>query len=265
MIDKFTLMAGTDFFFPPFMTMISQPSLKDISYLGEMNFFSAVSMFSGANKESVVAAMLENVPDEEKQKMEVQFNYTIANDLEAFYKLANGPSEIILNSFMTLIFPSLLESKWVKVGQTKKIWQLTFKGNKEEKKSYQMNLEIYEQLREVVKDLFTYETEESKENQLRPAGEMAQKIADKIKAAQDRRAKIYGDTAKKQDDSPLSTMMSMLVTIDKIPITEVLKMTFVQLLVQLNRSQLFDSYQTQIQLGAFAGIDGDLVDWQKPL
>lgn len=64
---------------------------------------------------------------------------------------------------------------------------------------------------------------------------MAQKIADKMAAAAERRAKIYGkNKAKKDEESVIGTMASILATSDGIPITEVLKLTFPQVLIQLN-------------------------------
>lgn len=264
-IEKLSLLAGTDIYIPIFDTILKQPKIKDIALLGEQEMFQVATIFEAADRERIIKIKLEDYPEEERQKIEVQLNYTIATDYDAFIQLLDNRLEILTNSFMALLFPALVDAKWIRISDTRKIWQLSFNEERDSSpRVYQVSPEMFSELKEIVNQLFFYKTEEDKDNEIKPAGAMAQSIADKIAKAKAKRAKMYGKS-ENEDDSVLSTMVSVLAIGGGIPLLEVLNMTFVQVIIQLNRSQLFESYRTQIQLGAFVGIDGDIVDWRKPL
>ena len=61
-------------------------------------------------------------------------------------------------------------------------------------------------------------------------------------------------------------MVSIVSTSDGIVLTEVLKLTFPQLLIQLDRTQRLRQFTTQITLGAFGGLEADdIIDWRNPV
>lgn len=269
-MDILTKVAGTDFYFIPFATLIHQPTIKEIALLGERTLFDALAIFAGSSPDYFKKQVLKGIPEEERGATEVELNYTITSELDVFYKYCLGTQEKrVIESFLFLIFESLRGVKFIPIGETKMLLQLSFIDilSKEENKinTITLDAENFSELKETVSDMFTYQSEEDQEAELNPAGEMAQKIADKMAAAAERRAKIYGkNKAKKDEESVIGTMASILATSDGIPITEVLKLTFPQVLIQLNRTQMFQQYRTQITLGAFGGLEADdVVNWQQ--
>lgn len=269
-MDTLTKVAGIDFYFTPFSTMIHQPSIKEIALLGEQNFFDALSILEGSSSDFFIKQILKTTPSEEIGAIQAELNYTITSDLDVFYRYCLGKREQqIMKSFFYLIFESLRNINFVQIGNTKMLIQFSFHDcfSKEADQIQTITLDNkgFDELKDTISDMFSYETIENKEAKLNPAGEMAKKIAEKMAAAAERRAKIYGHNNKSKDtESIISTMVSILATSDGILLTEILKLTFPQVLIQLNRTQLLQQYHTQITLGAFGGLDAnDLANWQE--
>lgn len=265
-MDLLSKLAGTKIYLPTLGTIASQPTIREIAMLGEQTFFDALAIFSASTPEVYKAQILKSIPEEEKAKVEAELNYSIQSGLDVFSKYCLARREqLSVESYLYLILADLRTVKWVKLSPTKITIQLIFALG-EEKKVITLNEAIFDELQDFVKESTSYQTQEDAEKALKPAGKLAQAIADKMAAAALRREKIYGKKKSQEGESSIGTMCSILATSDGIPITEVLKLTFLQVLIQLNRTQLFQQYRTQMTLSAFAGIDADdIINWQSSL
>lgn len=284
---------GVDFFFGPLETFVHQPNISEISTIGEGLFFRAIELFSGSEKDFFIKKRLESVEEEERGALEAELGFIIQDDLDVFCQYAMDElNQRIVETLFVLIFPSFRGMNWEKVNDTKMFISAKFQidltneekidiinknsGLGEEElrilisnksiKVYHFSPTLFLEIKELINFLFSYESSEEKDNEIKPLGAMAERIAEKMRKAAERRNRIYGNNEEKGPDSIISTMVSVLATSDKMSINEVLKLTFPQVLIQLSRTQLLRQYETQITLGAFGGLDADdIADWQKPV
>lgn len=284
-------MTGVDFFFPPFETMVKQPNIKDISLIGEAVFFKGIDIFSASDKSFYIKRKIESAPEEERGSLQAELDFTIQDDLSAFTALILDEeiNSLIIETLMFLIFPNFRAMRWDKIGPSRMLISIKFKVdlNKEEIdlikaehpenymsviearsfKTFQFDGENFEQLKNLISFLFSYKTEAEKESEPAGMGAMATKIAEQIRLAQEKRDKMYGrNSSEKAPESIISSMVSIVSTSDGIVLTEVLKLTFPQLLIQLDRTQRLRQFTTQITLGAFGGLEADdIIDWRNPV
>lgn len=293
-MDLLQKMSGVDVYFPAFDTFVHQPTITEISMIGEEVFFRGVEIFAASNKEAFTVQKIKEVPEESRAEMQAQLDFVVQTDMDVFYQICSEQRyQLIVNALLYMVFPSIRDIKWIQLPPAKVILQLAFDHKLSEgelveisqkmspgasereikellesksKKVFQLNEERFDELKELIVFLFTYKTNGDKESELKPIGDLAKRIAEKMEKAQEKKNAIYGHNQKNKAESIISTMVSMLSTSDGIPLSEVLKLTLPQLLIQLNRTQLLHQYQTQITLGAFGGLDADdIVDWQKPV
>lgn len=264
-MDFLTQISGVDVFIPEFGVMGSQPKIIDIAKFGEDNFFNSLSIFAGSDPEFYKERVLSQAPEEEKAPLKIELDYSITSSYVVFSRYCkNKMEQLLVESLLYLLFPSLRKVNWISLSETKIITQLTFEGVGNENNIITLDEKNFEALKTFVKDCSSFESEGDANAGPRPAGEMAQAIADKMAEAAKRRERIYGKKDVKKQDSMIGNLVSILATSDGISVNEVLNMTFIQVLIQLKRTQLFQQYRTQITLGAFGGLDADdIADWQE--
>jgi len=266
-MDFLTKISGVPVFLPDFNVMGQQPKIQEIARFGEKNFFSALSIFAGSDPDFYKEKVLESAPEEEKGMLRVELDYSITSSFTVFSRYCQKQMErLLVESLLYLFFPTLRKVAWVPITETKIMTQLSFATDENELRIITLDEKNFDSLKDFIKDCTSFESEDQQEAGIKPAGKLAQAIADKMADAAERRARIYGTNSSKKEESLIGTMCSILATADGIPVTEVLNMTFLQVLIQVNRTQLFQQYRTQITLGAFGGLDADdVVNWQKVL
>ena len=263
-MDKLQRLAGVDVPIPELKVSFHQPTLKEIALVGEDNFFRAVQLFKSCDPEKFREIMINGLEGEElvKQEHVIRTNYTTPWSIFRFQVGSDIIVESSLKMFLLLAFPRLVN---ITLLQQPSIIQLSFKED-EKTRVEMLNENNFEALQRTVNFLFDTETEDDKKSGLNPIGEQAERIAEKIRLAQEKRNQSSDNGVDSANTSVIGTMASILASSDGISLQEVLDLTFPQLIIQMNRTTLLRSYSTQITLGAFGGLDvDDIVEWQKNL
>lgn len=286
-MDTLKKITGSNFYFPPLLTFVEQPKIKDIATLGENFFFRGQEFFKVSDREFFIKESIKKIEDPlEKKKKEEELSFSFQSDLDVFnFITKDRSSQLIVESLLVLIFPSFRGCNWQEISPTRIVFNiklqqdelaiqeyLTEDMSKEEEekirskysiKNFIVDNEIFKGLKELIDYLFSYETEEGKDSKLKPLGTMAEKIAEKMEKAKQKRARLYGEEKRDKDTSVIGSMVSILSTASRIAISEINEMTFPQLVIQFDRAKKLISYQTQISLGAFGGLDADsIINWE---
>lgn len=263
-MDKLQKLAGVDVPIPEMQVSFHQPTLKEIALVGEDNFFRAVQTFKACDPTKFREIMINGLEGEELavQEQTLRMNYQTPWSIFNFQLENDSSIEMSFKMFLVLAFPTMTNVSFIR---NPNIIQLTFNEN-EKVRVVILQENNFKFLHEVILFLFDTETEDDKKSGLNPIGEQAERIAEKIRIAQEKRNPSGKDANNPENTSIIGTMASILSSSDGISLKEVLDLTFPQLIIQMNRTTLLRSYSTQITLGAFGGLDvDDIVEWQKNL
>lgn len=194
-----------------------------------------------------------NVPAEEVAA--VRNDLMFKDELQLVLETVSSDPELFsdFHAFFYLVFPNLQKI----MVEESRFLMLTFNGSQTFLKE-----STFLEIRNVVKKVFGLE--ESNESEFNPANEAAAKIAKKLEDRHRRLAAERGDNDK--EASMLLTSASMISTANSISIREVFNYTLLQLYIQVERIDNLKTYESQITLGAFAGLkDVELADWRKQI
>lgn len=223
-INELTLLSGTDIPFPQGRLVIHVPSIKEIAFMGQVNFFSGCELFIFTKDKlrkqdrinlinysdfDIIIAMLEDKTDETKQ------------------------SRMNAMSLLTLLFPDRL----TRIKEHRLIFE---KDNQVQGFLDSTNLEPFQ---DILKKVFLLSN--SKVNtDYRPAGDLAQKIADKMKAG---RKKVSSQKKDQSFKSSFARQVSILSVGEHKDMNELMGYTIYQLKDQYQRFLLKQNYDLFIE------------------
>lgn len=252
MVDALKLLAGTPLPVPQLGLEIHQPKLKEIALLGEKELYQTYSLLTLTKEKylKMVEAKSEgNVEMLESVKNKLMF----MNDFQLILETALQDSSLHSNlmGFLYIVFP---KAKKITVELNFLIISWLDPDSKE---TLITDIE-FQHLSPIFDKMFN--TGNTEKEEFNPINDKAAEIAAKIEARRKRLAREKGE--EKVEKSALATGISVLATADGIPLDVILNYTIPQLYYQLERSRKYSEYQTQITLGAFAGLkDVEIADW----
>ena len=242
MIDELLLLSGNDIPFPQAQLIIRQPRLKEIAYITEQRFWFGCEILKFSK---------ENLTTQDKVDLSNMSNFNIImmiiqeKNLQAYQAKLNGLS------LLALLFPTkeiLLEKGAIQLrdNQTGEVNEI--------------NEDNFEAFKEIIITMFCLTNKENK--QYNPSGQLAQKIADKIKKGRQKKAKLAPDSK----IAILSRYVSILAVGEKKNINDLMNYTIYQLMDEFNRFELklrYDSWQ-RFKAAGCSGMD-DPEDWLKDI
>ena len=242
MIDELLLLSGNDLPFIQARLVIHQPKLKQIAYITEQKFWTACQLLKFDK---------EILPDQDRIKLLNMSNFNIIMMMMQGKDLQSKQAKINVLSLLALLFPTN------QIKLDKKTIQLRDYETKEVKEINQTNFNAF---REILINMFCLTNTENK--QYNPSGDLAKKIADKIKKGQMQRAKLAPDTK----INVLSRYPSILAVGQKKNLSDLMNYTVYQLMDEFNRFQLKTQYDIWLKykVGGFSGME-DPQDWLKDI
>lgn len=219
------LITGIDIPFPEGQLIIHQPSLTDISRIGEKEFFTGIQLLC-FNKSMLAQdeLVLSNQSD-------FQIFMTVMSSQEA----QKQKNDVI--NVLSLVFPN------AKVMFTPRSLMI---GDK------MIDENNFGQLQTILKDVFCLKNQLSQSGGYNPADKRAKEIADKLAAAREKIAKQKGD----DEGSVISMYVSIVAVGLQLPISEVSSYTLYQLFDQIERFGLWTAWDIDIK-GRLAGATSD--------
>ena len=221
--------------------MIHQPSLKEIAYLGEEVFFTGCE-FLNFSKDMLT--------EEDKSHLESYSNFDILMSIMKEKNATVQKNKLCIEMVLSLIFPTYqieIKSEYISlVGQ--------------DEVEHQINNDNFEDFKDILVSMFRLTKRDKSEYQ--PMGEMAKKIADKLK----KRHQKLAESKEKQKIAILSRYISILATGQKKDINALFQYTVYQLFDEFSRFQLKTSYDIFVQAKMAGAKDmKDPEDWMKDL
>ena len=252
MIEKIALMSKRDIPYEPASFVIHQPSLKEISYIGENNFFKGCQYLT-FSKNSL----------DEKDKL----NLEKVTDFEVLLMILNkndstiGQIKIYLQQLFLLILP---DYKVVFLPTSILLSRKTQEGFEE----CSLTKQNFEGFKNIVSEMFCLnyiQGNETANGKYNPGGTHARAIADKIYKGRAKVAKLKGKS-NKQNVQILYRYISILSVGLKKDINQLMSYSLYQLIDQFRRFKLYEDWETMFRLKLAGAKDVQAVqNWMSDL
>lgn len=234
------LMTGIDIPVPECQLTIHQPTLKEISLIGEQDFLIGVQCLC---------------IDKYTQKIQDKSLLDSINNFQLFMRLMQDPEAQDKKQIVESIFVLLIPEKTVNFLPRTLVFI-----DKETKLASAVDENNFEALQKVLKCIFC-----SKETQtdFNPQGQQAEEIADKLKKARQRVAAQKGASSK----SVFSQYISVLtVGLNSMNLEDCSNLTMYQLFDLIERYMLYTNWDMNIRSRlAGAKVDNQPENWMKPI
>lgn len=250
-IDKLALIAGIDIPIPDLAISIHQPTIREIAYIGEKDFYMAAQIFT-VDKEKYLGLNSENLSEEDKVAI------SRMSDFQLTMTMINGDQLVKVGvlSLLTLLFPTYMinvEERFILLADTKS----------QEPRTILINENNFSALRDAVKIILCLQSGNTKE-EFNPSGVRARAIAEKIKRGREKAARLKGEHLK--ETSLLSKYISGLgIGTKSLNILNVLDLTLYQMFDQMERYGLRESYEISMKAKMAGAKDVEDIDWLKDI
>lgn len=234
------LMSGIDIPIPQCQLILHQPTIKEISFMGEQDFFMAIQVLtvnkSMINQGETLLADIHNF----------QIFMTIMNDKETVDK-----KNSVLSLF-NLIFP------------TKKIMLLPasiiFSSEGE---TAVINENNFEDFQEIIKAVFCLNSSLNGQQTFNPANEQARQIADKLMRG---RARVAAQKSQQQSSIFGQYLSIITIGVNSMSLQDCLNLTMYQLFDLVERYMLYIDWDIDIRSRlAGAQINKPVENWMKEI
>jgi hypothetical protein len=235
---RLALMAGTDIPIPELQLTVHQPTIKEISYLGEITFFTGVQCIC------LYKSMFTQDKDDLDKITNFQIFMTIMNSKEAVDK-----KNAVLD-LLKLLFPDYT----VLLTPMSLIFQ---KGEE----SIVVDDETFEFLQKTLREIFCAKTGPMDQQAFNPANDKAREIAEKIMRGRERVAAQQGS----ENSSVFSRYLSMLtVGLSSMSLLDLINTTMFQLYDLVERYVLFMNWDIDVRTRLAGGKpDSQPDNWMK--
>ena len=242
MIDELLLLSGNDIPFPEAKLTIHQPTLKEIAYLTETHFWHSCEILK-FDKEVLI--------DQDKFGLTNISNFNIIMTIVQGKDLEARRVKVNILSLLTLLFPTseiLLNKKTIQI------------RNVQTGETNQINEQNFDSFKKILITMFCLTGKDNE--QYNPSGDLARRIANKIKKGREQKAKL----APESKVAILSRYISILAVGQQKDINDLMNYTVYQLMDEYNRFILKIQYDAWQRFKAAGATDmGDPEDWLKDI
>ena len=248
MINTLLLLSGNDIPFIKAQAIIHQPTLKEIAFIGENNFFIGCGFL---NFSKDLLSGKDKVNLEKFNDFDILMSIMLNKDKALAKNIDCGLS------VLSLIFPLYT----VEVSREKGCIILKDKESKE----FYLNKDNFNDFKKILIEMFNLKmNNKNLPTNFNPSGSMAQRIADKLKKRHEQLAQINGDVGK--EIRVFSRYVSILSVGVKKSFEELMNYTVFQLYDEFQRFTLKSQYDIYIK-AKLAGAKNlkDVEDWTKDI
>lgn len=242
MLNELLLLSGNDVPFMEAEVVIHQPTLKEIAYIGEENFYSGCGIlnFSKDNLNEEDRINLRN-----KSDFEILMSMIMDNSHPVMRK-----NKINASMVLALLFPE---------------YQIKFSPRAiyltKEDEIHSINSDNFEKFKEILTTIFCLKGR-GEEQEYNPGGELARKIAEKFKQRKQKLAEGQGE----QKVAVLSRYASILAVGEQKSINDLMQYTVYQIFDEFDRFELKEQFDLYIRAQLAGARDLKEVDnWKKDI
>lgn len=243
MLTDLLLLSGNDIPFIEAGLVLHQPTIKEIGYIGESCFFTGLEMLNFSKN---------ILPEEDKIHLESQSNFDILIAILREQKNAvMQKNRNCVLMVLALIFPLYSISFSLNAIEFKK---------DDEEETYYINNSNFDEFQNIISQMFDYEKSEGQD--YNPGGDMAKKIADKLKKRHQRLAKAKAKGNENKKLTIFSRYVSILAVGEQKDMNSLLNYTVYQLYDEFKRYELKIGYDIYIQAKMAGAKDlKEVDDW----
>lgn len=258
MLDELLLLSGIDIPFPAAQVNIHQPTIQEIAYIGEETFFIGCELLN-FSKDFLLS--------EDKVNLQNQSNFdiimSIMKDKSGTNLRKDAASALLV---LILLFPDYtvqLRKDYIALIKSV-IVKENIDGQIQDKQHYEefaINNKNYPEFQQILKEMFCITKD--KKQEYNPSGELAQRIADKLKKGKMQRAQQNGQQEKV---AVFCRYISILAVGQAKDLNQLMHYTVYQLFDEFQRYQLKISYDIYLRAREAGAKDLKEVDnWMKDI
>lgn len=243
MLNELLLLSGNDIPFEEAKISIHQPTIKEIAYIGEENFFTGCEFLRFSK---------DNLSEEDKINLEKQSNFEIIMLILKEQNVVVQKNKICVLMLLTLLFPKYQ----IKFTENKII--LTDMDTQEE---YDINDNNFSKFLEILNSMFCLSNTSADYN---PSGDIAKRIANKLKKRHQKLAEEKNNENTKV--AIFSRYISILSVGGQKDMNSLLNYTVYQLFDEFKRFELKMNYDIYIDAKMAGAKDlKEVDDWMKDI
>ena len=241
MINELLLISGNDIPFPEAQLTIHQPTIHEIAYIGEENFYTGCE-FLRLSKD--------NLSDEDKIHLENYSNFDILMSIIKEQNITVQKNKVCVLMALSLIFPEYeihIEEK-------------SFSFIKEGEEKHQIDNKNFDKFLYILNSMFCLG--KRSEDTYNPSGDIAKKIAEKLK----KRHQRLNEIAKPNKVAIISRYVSILAVGEQKDINSFMQYTVYQLFDEFKRYELKLNWDIYLQAKMAGAKDlKEVDDWMKDI
>ena len=234
-------MSGNDIPFIEAQVTIHQPTIKEIAYIGEEAFFTGCELINFSKN---------ILPEQDKINLEDKTNFDILIAILRERNAVMQRNRNCVEMVLALIFP------WYTIDITSDAIVL-----EKEEERHLINNDNFETFKTIFNMMFSFSKDESRD--YNPSGEVAKRIAEKLKQRHQKLAELK--EGKKKIDI-LSRYVSILAVGEHKDMNSLLNLSVYQLFDEFERFKLKMSYDIYFQAKMAGAKDlKEVEDWMKDI
>lgn len=241
MVNDLMLFSGIDIPFPQAQISIHQPTIKEISLIGEESFYSGCGALNFSKN---------SLSSEDRIALKDFTDFEILMSMINNKSFNTQQTRIDILMILTLLFPDYQ----IKISQ-QEISLI------KEDESHLINSGNFEEFKKILTAMFCLKGKGS-ETEYNPSGDKAREIIEKLNKRKQKIAEQNGD----QKVSVLNRFASILAIGQKQDLNEILDYTVYQLFDQFDRFTLKEQFDIHLKAQLAGARDlGEIEDWKKDL
>ena len=241
MDNELLLLSGNDIPFIEAQVTIHQPTIKEIAYIGEEAFFTGCELINFSKN---------ILPEQDKMNLEDKTNFDILIAILRERNAVMQRNRNCVEMVLALIFP------WYTIDITSDAIVL-----EKEEERHLINNDNFETFKTIFNMMFSFSKDESRD--YNPSGEVAKRIAEKLKQRHQKLAELKEG---KQKIDILSRYVSILAVGEHKDINSLLNLSVYQLFDEFERFKLKMSYDIYFQAKMAGAKDlKEVEDWMKDI
>ena len=247
MINDLLLLSGNDIPFEQARTVIHQPTVKEIAYIGEEAFFGGCDFLRFTKNK---------LSEQDKVHLEHMTNFDILMSIMMAKEVEVQKSKTSALMVLSLIFPQ----HSIKLEKQAIVFQGT-----EDINSFKIDNENFENFKEILDEMFCLKEGDAEGSAYNAQDPLAQRIVDKF----NKRRQVLSEQKGAQEKNKvaiLSRYVSILAVGQKKDLNQLLNYTVYQLFDEFNRYQLKTSYDIYFEAKMAGAKDlKEVEDWMKDI
>ena len=241
MDNELLLLSGNDIPFIEAQVTIHQPTIKEIAYIGEEAFFTRCELINFSKN---------ILPEQDKVNLEDKTNFDILIAILRERNAVMQRNRNCVEMVLALIFP------WYTIDITSDAIVL-----EKEEERHLINNDNFETFKTIFNMMFSFSKDESRD--YNPSGEVAKRIAEKLKQRHQKLAELKEG---KQKIDILSRYVSILAVGEHKDMNSLLNLSVYQLFDEFERFKLKMSYDIYFQAKMAGAKDlKEVEDWMKDI